>query len=405
MTVLAVAALSARVMAESAKAGGYEVISLDLFGDQDTTRASLQCWAIGEPAAMQIDPERVLAALDALAARGDVAGWVAGSGFERHADLIEQGEALLPLLGSSAAAVRRVRDPGEFFGFLSRRGIGHPEVRTGRPADSSAWLLKDAHGCGGWHIRRALSADTGEAPRHHYFQREVAGIPMSATFIADGRRAQLLGFNEQIVRPVGGRPFVYGGVVGPVPLPDRVAAGVSSALQALVAEFSVRGLGSLDFMLDGDDTAVLELNPRPPASMFLYDSQVLRAPPGRRFASPAPRGGESTRERPVVDSRGLMHAQVRACLHGELPEPVWRRNAAVAGSEIVFARRSMRVTPSIAGRLAARPHVHDLPHAPTAMGAGDPVCSVSARGAHSPQVRALLRAARDELLDELETAT
>lgn len=377
MSALAVAGLSARVMAEAAAADGFDVIALDLFGDADTKRASSQWLPIGEPAGMRIEPARVLSALQALARRGDVIGWVAGGGFEGLPDLLEQGVAVLPLLGTAPPAVRRVRDPAEFFGFLDARGIAHPEVQQARPLDTTGWLLKDAGGCGGWHIRRPSAQVGNEAPRGHYFQREIAGTPMSATFVANGHDACLLGFNRLIVRRRGSRPFVYGGVVGPVPLPTGVAAHLTAALSALVAGFSLRGLGSLDFMLDGGHVGVLEINPRPPASLLLY---------GR-----------------CVD-HGVMRAHVNACLRGELPLRVSRPQG-VRGSEVVFARRPMMLSEQAARGLAARPGVHDLPAGATAFEAGDPVCSVQASGAHGDQVIQQLEAARDALLQELETTT
>jgi predicted ATP-grasp superfamily ATP-dependent carboligase len=378
MSVMAVAALSARVMAESAAEGGFDVIALDLFGDADTKRASSQWLSIGEPVGLRIAAARVLAALQALARRGDVIGWVAGGGFEAHPEVLEQGAAALPLLGTAPQAVRRVREPAEFFGTLAALGIPHPEVRWRRPTDTTGWLLKDARGCGGWHIRSASAQSAEAAPRHHYFQREMAGTPMSATFIANGHNACLLGFNELIVRHRGTRPFVYCGVVGPVLLPPGVASRLMAALSALAAEFSLRGLGSLDFMLDGDRLGVLEINPRPPASLFLY---------GR-----------------CVDD-GVMRAHVNACLRGELPLRVAQPPAAVSGSEVVFARRSMTLDAQAVLGLAARRGVHDLPGAATAFEAGDPVCSVSASGAHANHVKQQLEAARDALLQQLETTT
>ena len=79
MAVLAVAALSARVMAEAAANDGFDVIALDLFGDEDTRRASSQWLPIGEPAEMRIDPALVLPALQALARRGDVIAYSFGA--------------------------------------------------------------------------------------------------------------------------------------------------------------------------------------------------------------------------------------------------------------------------------------------------------------------------------------
>lgn len=377
---LAVAGLSVRMVAEAAAHEGFGVIAMDAFGDADTRRASMQWQRIGPPGGLHIEPASVLAWLETLAARGGVLGWVAGGGFEGLPDLLEQGAAVLPLLGTPPAAVRRVRDPATFFGFLERRGIAYPEVRWSHPAEAG-WLLKDSRGSGGWHIRRATANDGHAAlPAHHYAQREMAGTPMSVTFVANGREARILGFNELIVRELAGRPCVYCGVVGPVPVPASVAAGVGGALQALVAEFSLCGLGSLDFMRDGERWGVLEVNPRPSASLFLYAGHT---------------------------EPGIMHAHVGACLRGELPllVPVPTPPQPVAGNEIVFARRPLVLGAAAVDRLAAWPQVHDVAVAPTAFEMGEPVCSVGASGNDARDVRQRLETARLDLLQELETPT
>lgn len=376
---LAVAGLSVRMMAEAAAHEGFGVIAMDVFGDADTRRASMQWQRIGPPGSLHIDPSSVLASLEALAARGGVLGWVAGGGFEGLPDLLEQGAAVLPLLGTPPAAVRRVRDPAMFFGFLERRGIAYPQVRWSHPAEEG-WLLKDSRGSGGWHIRRATASAHPALPEHHYAQREMAGVPMSATFVANGREARVLGFNELIVRELAGRPCVYCGVVGPVAVPARVAAGIGEALQALVAEFSLRGLGSLDFMRDGESWGVLEVNPRPSASLFIYAGHT---------------------------GPGIMHAHVGACLRGELPSPVPVPTPPqpVSGNEIVFARRPLVLSAAAIDRLGAWPQVHDVAAAPTAFEAGEPVCSVGACGNDARDVRQRLESSRLDLLEELENLT
>ncbi|RZL87451.1 MAG: ATP-grasp domain-containing protein [Variovorax sp.] len=376
MTALAVVSISARMLAEAASDDGFEVVALDLFGDADTRRACSEWHGIGEPASLKIDGARLLSALQALAQRGRVAGWIAGSGFEGRPDLLESGAALLPLIGTQAEAMRRVREPRAFFGFLDARGIAHPAVRMTAPEDAAGWLVKDAHGCGGWHIRRAASSDAVGA--HQYFQREASGRPMSATFIANGSDASVLGFNQLIVRPLAGRPFVFCGSVGPVPLPAGAGARVTATLRALVEAFSLRGLGSLDFMLDGDAVDMLEVNPRPPASMALY-------------------------------GHGVVAAHVRACVQGELPPwPAQVANASVndlvRGTEVVFAPRRLWLDAPATQRLAARAGCHDLPAAATGFEAGEPLCSVSASGANAEHVRALLQRGREAVHQSLETS-
>jgi predicted ATP-grasp superfamily ATP-dependent carboligase len=372
---LAVAGLSARAMAETAANDGFDVVALDLFGDVDTCAVASRWFGIGTPARLQIDDERVLAALAVLARQGEVAGWVAGSGFEGRSELLARGAALLPLIGTAPDAVARLRDPAQFFDFLAGHDIEHPPVRRAPADDGSAWLLKDLHGSGGWHIRHAARADSAALAPGHYLQREVAGQPMSATFVATGTGVRLLGVNQQIVRAFGSLPFVYCGVLGPVPVADRVRRHLETILQTLAAGFALRGLASLDFLLDGERVLVLEVNPRPPASLELY-------------AAWSP-----------------MAAHVRACLHGTLPAPppvVASAATAVRGHEIVFARQTVRLDAVAARRLADRPEAHDLPSAGQQFAAGHPVCSIEACGSNAAEVLARLNDRREAVLHSLE---
>jgi len=381
MTTLAVAAVSARMMAEAVRDDGFPVVALDLFGDADTRRACTHWHAIGEPHRLEIDGDRLLRALDALARDRCAVGWIAGAGFEGRADLLERGAARLRLIGTGADAMRRLRDPAVFFDVLAEHGIAHPPVRMAAPPERAGWLLKNAHGCGGWHVRRAdlLGADDlDEARAPLYFQREVAGRPMSATFVANGQDACVLGFNQLNVRPMGALPFVFCGAIGPVALPAGVGARVTAAVRVLAAAFALRGLGSLDFMLDGDAFQVLEVNARPPASMALYAWR-----------------------------RGLMAAHVRACLDGVLPR--WPapspqiQSQAVRGTEIVYAPRRVQLDEAAVRQLAcAGGGRHDLPAAAGVFEAGAPLCSVSACAASAQAVRALLARERDAVHQCLE---
>lgn len=372
--MLAVAALSARLLAEAAAQDGFGVVALDLFGDADTRRAAERWLPIGAAGAAQIDAGRVLDALRELSrhSAGEVIGWIPGSGFEGRPEVLEAGAKLLPLIGTAAEAVRRVRDPQQFFGALAAHGIAHPAVQAHAPSDPAGWLSKDSQACGGWHIRHAARAPAA-ASASRYFQRATPGTPMSATFVANGRDAVVLGVNELIVRPVASHPFVYCGCVGPVPVTTDLTRRVGDAVRVLSAEFGLRGWCSLDFMCDGDTIGVLEVNPRPPASMALYTP------------------------------RGQIDAQLRACLHAELPRPGAFTPSRIGGHEIVYVRRALTLDDTSARRLAEWPNARDLPAPGARFAAGDPLCSLSAEADGAEQVKALLSAGRDALLESLET--
>lgn len=372
MTILAVAGLSARSMAEAAARDGFGVVALDLFGDVDTCAVASRWFGIGAPARLQIDGERLLASLATLARQGEVTGWVAGSGFEGRPGLLARAAEVLPLIGTAATMLARLRDPAQFFGFLAEHDIDHPPVRLTPAAGDGAWLLKDLHGSGGWHIRRTLPGECLSLPTGHYLQREMAGQPMSVTFLANGSDVRLLGANLQIVRAVGASPFAFCGVIGPVPLAAAVKRRLQAILRTLSAGLVLRGLGSLDFLLDDGQVLVLEVNARPPASIELYPAWQPMA------------------------------AHVRACRLGELPA-ARADGGPLRGHEIVFARQPLHWDAGRADVLAARPYVHDVPAAGQWFAAGAPLCSIGASGRSAAEVLDRLHERREALLASMET--
>jgi uncharacterized protein len=375
---LVVAAVSARTLAESAAQAGWRVIALDLFGDLDTRRVSTRWAPIGDPATLVIDPQRLHTALEDAAHEPGVIGWVAGSGFEAAPDLLDAAPHRLPRLGMAGDAVRALRDPRHFFATLDRLGLPHPAIAFDAPADATGWLVKRGAGTGGWHIRDAVHA--GHLHADSYFQQVQNGTPMSALFLADGRSARLVALNRLTVRALGRHPHVYRGAIGPI---DDAAlqSQVAAALTQLVPAFALRGLASLDFIAADGVPQLLEINPRPSASMALH----ANAWPG-----------------------GLMRAHVEAA-QGRLPATPAVHPPGLRGTEILFARRACRVSAALAAQLAAATDCHDLPHwggtAGMPFAQADPVCSVSAQGATCAAVQQALADRLGEIATQLEPTT
>lgn len=357
---LVVAGVSVRALAESARQAGLQVIALDLFGDADTRAASARWAPIGLPDTLAIDGEALRRELAAVCSAGDpgVLGWVPGSGFEGAPDLLDSAPPGLPRLGMAAAEVRALRDAPQFFATLARLGLPHPPTQFRPPTNADGWLAKSSAGTGGWHIRRVTEAvvgapgtyDPGTYDPGTYYQREQAGVPMSALFLADGQRAQVVALNRLLVRPLGRRPFVYRGAIGPID-DTALQAQVDAALALLVPHFALRGLASLDFIASDGQALWLEINPRPSASMVLHPD-----------AWPA----------------GLLAAHL-AALQGRLPAPP-THPPGVRGTEVLYARRAGGLDASVVRALAAFGHTHDRPDAGIRFAAGEPVCSVSAAG-------------------------
>ena len=372
---LLVVGLSARTMAEGVVAAGFRADAADCFGDADTLAVVERWHGCAADDGLALAPARLLAVLAELAREGGFRGWIAGSGFEGRHDLLAQGAALLPLLGNGAAVVRPVRTPAIFYGRLAALGIAHPPSRVD-PPQVPGWLSKDAWSSGGWQVRRhdprCPPAAVGDG---RYFQRERPGVPMSVLFVADGRRARVLGFTRQLVRALGRRPMVHRGCIGPLPVADGVAQELAAMADVLTAEFGLQGLNGVDFLLDGDAVAVLELNPRPVGSIAVLGAEL---------------------------DGGAMGAHIAAVTAGRLPPATRSSSAVVRGCETLFARRRLRLGAELAERMAALPWCHDRPAVGTMFAWGDPVCSVSAAGADAEAVEHALRCRRRTLMDLME---
>ncbi len=373
---LVVAGLSVRALAESARQAGWQVIALDLFGDQDTRRAARRWTCIGDPATLRIDPVRLAEALRQAARYPRVMGWVPGSGFEQAPTLLDAGADTLACLATPSAQVTRLRDARAFFAALDRLGLAHPAVVHEPPAAPQGWLAKRAGGCGGWHIRDAAGTHRDPPAADTYYQRFQPGVPMSALFLADGRHARLVALNRLEIRPLAGHPHVYCGAVGPV-VAAGLAARIEQALAGLVPEFGLRGLASLDFVADAGTPWLLEINPRPSASMVLH--------------AHAWRGG-------------LLRAHVDA-VRGRLPATRPRHPAGARGTRIVFAERACEVDPGLADALGRSRRCHDAPMAGTRLARGDPVCSVSAEAPDLREVAQVLERHVAQVHRLLETAS
>ncbi|MBV9289093.1 MAG: ATP-grasp domain-containing protein [Hyphomicrobiales bacterium] len=228
--------------------------------------------------------------------------------------------------------------------------MAHPDIMESAPPAPEGWLIKKRGGAGGAHVRPAGVGDP--ARPDYYFQRHVVGETYSALFLANGQTAQILGFCAQWATPGPAQPFRFGGVCGPAPLEAATAA---RAVAELVRHLGLVGLNSADFVVAPDETWLIEINPRPGASLEVFDS--ARAP--------------------------LMAAHLAACA-GRL-KPL-RSKKAVTAVETVYASLDIRARAGFTWPSWAV----DRPPAHTRVRRGDPFCTVIAEGPTLAKARSLL---------------
>ncbi len=250
---------------------GYKVAALDAFNDAETRRFCVQSMAV-RYSNNGFDADDLWQKLSSLEG---VTAVVYGSGLESQPKLLERVATHYPLLGNDAATVAKIKHPPSFFALLDQLNIPHPPVQYTTPSDEG-WLIKSGGGSGGTHIResgqfRLGQFQLGQFQSGDYFQRKVEGKPVSVLFLADGRQARIVGFNEQWCAPTYAMPYRYGGAVSQTDLPERTKTQMAETAQQLTAHLALRGLNSLDFILAGDEVLALEINPRLTATVDLYD--------------------------------------------------------------------------------------------------------------------------------------
>lgn len=354
--MILVVAFSARMLAELAVRGGHDVTAVDHFGDLDLERA---CANVSVPGPM--------AALVDAAAEIPAEQVVYGAGLENQPDLIERLAAGRQLLGCSPDSVRRVRDPQQ----LAAAGLPYPRTFVGHapPRREGRWLRKPLRSGGG----RGVRAWRGGAIRDgDVVQERIAGTACSAAAVADGRSAIVLGVTEQLTgrSEFGARGYTWCGNISPPRLPEderRVLESAADAICARVAEaFGLRGLFGVDLVWDGRQAWVVEVNPRPTASLEIielaYDVEAFAA-------------------------------HVDGCA-GRLPAT--RPHAArAAGKAIVYAFRDAEMPDTRTW------DARDLPHPGEHIAAHHPICTVVATAPTPESVLAGLEARADAVRAEL----
>ena len=349
--------MSGRALAAAAVRSGYAPLVADVFADSETRGLAAATALVANDT-----EEGWLAALAGLAAGRAPAGLVCGSGFEHRANLLERmGSAHAPL-GNAAPVVARTADPQHFAAACSACDVPHPAV-----ADHSAgpgWLDKQIGGAGGAHVR---VAPEGSAGHGRYRQRRLQGRSVSILFLADRRRACVLGFSDQWCDPAADAPFRYGGGVRPA-APCGDAAAMTAAVDRLVGFLGLAGLNSADFLVGPHGWALLEINPRPGASLDVFPHAELFA----------------------------MHVQ--ACA-GVLPDRAPRWEGAHAAA-VVYARR--RSVVSAGFRWPEWTADRQSPCSPVEPGA--PLCTVLAQESNSLRARAVVETRAAAILQHLEGA-
>lgn len=336
---LLIAALSGRMLAASARRAGFQPLVVDCFGDEDTAEHAFALRTLPSAFTRGFDSAELIAALQDIAheARTDPRSplpLVLGTGFECEPEVVTALSRHFRLCACDEAVLRRCKDPEALFPILRELGIVHPETRLDPPADTSgAWLSKRTGGSGGTHIFRYTPDSRHRS--HRYYQRELTGELISATSLI-GDDGQAFAFTRSWLDPSERHPFRFGGITGHIELDEDLEARIVDACVSLTPGLGLKGLVSFDFIVADGEAHLLEINPRPGASLDILEdaSGTLLAAHVKSFLGGEAIGHLSDNWRPHPQAAAYVYADAGDLVIPQLDWPDWVSDRPPAGRTI-----------------------------------------------------------------------
>ncbi len=348
-----VLAQAGRQLATAARSAGCVPIVIDRFGDADTQAAAASVSVVAANTEGLLDADEVLAVVARVRRQMPDATVVWGGGLEAQPELLSTLAHEGAVLGSDLAALQWLRSPELLARELATLGVPVPSVVRTAQGDHG-WLRKRCAAAGGWHVQ-PYAPGSPVLPAE-YLQRVVTGQSYSCTFLAMHDSIFELGFNQHLnLQPSRAMPYRYGGALAGALLPTEVQQACADYARRITRHFAWRGLCGFDFIADGRDLAVVDLNPRPTAT---FD---LTYPAGAAFA-----------------------AHLAACRDQPLPALVARQT--VRGHLVCYATDAIQIPKS----LDWPRWVADRPRAGSVVSAGAPLCSIQAASGNAGATLALL---------------
>ena len=330
------------MLAQYVKNIGYTPLVIDCFCDQDTQVLALDCKLVKTLAL-----EFVKVAFFELNQQYTINHFVYGSGFERYTNSLKFLQQELCVLGNSWEVFSLIQDKSYFFSKLKQLKIPFPEISFQRPDEKDGWLIKPMQGEGGIGIKIYQVLEKPSVSS--YWQKYQDGIPMSVLFVANGSEYEVIGFNQQLFSKIADNEFVFTGVINQPEVTEVISEIVIRWLDLLVSEYRLKGINSLDFIVNDDNCFMLEVNARPSASLQLYD-------------------------------RHLFTEHIASCIDGRLSEMNISKTYHVY--QVFFADIDIVISEAIKWPL----WVVDIPQRGSLINTGMPICSIIACGKNDRQV-------------------
>lgn len=335
MNEIIIISISARALAESASRAGYNVNVIDCFADNDTKSVSNFVHQVTYEESGFIESKLISRTQEILRRLPD-ARIILGTGFESNPELIDKLNLLAATFSNTKETVSSVKDPLSLSKLLAKHKIGHPVTQFDKPDRLNGFLIKKIAGQGGMHVNYLKKTNLNIAD-DYYYQEFVAGEVLSALFLANGSEAEVLGFNQQLKSgDFEELPFLYKGAIRLNKSNINNREVIENIINIITVENDLKGLCGLDYIVkENAEIVVLEVNPRPPATFELHETQQclfelhLAAFDGKLIQQK-----QKETENFSYNGYAVLYAKERLIINDSFEWPEWCKDRSRAGSKI-----------------------------------------------------------------------
>ena len=173
--------------------------------------------------------------------------------------------------GNDAETLKRAKDPLALARVCAANGVRHPQIAFAPPDEPERWLIKRRGGAGGAHV----AAATGHEPRFAGLLFSTSRQPAGASprcSSRTGKKPKSLASACNGPRQRRRRRFDMAAPRDPStsapPKPSEIARSVA----IITSELGLVGLNSVDFLVSDEAVWLIEINPRPGATLDVFES-------------------------------------------------------------------------------------------------------------------------------------
>ena len=364
----------------SAYRAGYQVYSIDFYGDSDLQRYCTLSRSIVHQCPGQscgkftrdYDVNLFLSYFKELVTTHPINGVILGSGLEDYPEILEQITEYSCLIGNDPELIYQVRQIPEFYKTLQSLHIPFPDTHVVYHYEEAKkigkdigypLILKPPQHFGGIGIQYIQDQESLQAffidnksESDIIIQEAIQGTPASISTLSTTSQAIAISVNEQLIGlPQLGTSerFGYCGNIIPLDAPHKVIETAKTCAEKISSHFHLLGSNGIDCIItESGECVIIEVNPRIQGTIECLEQ---------------------------VYDVNIIAAHIEACIQNDLSRKVWTPQHYCARL-ILYARESTTV-PS----LQHFQGIQDIPFEGTFIENGEPLCSLYTIGLHRHQ--------------------